>query len=308
MLSIFTRLKQAVIPIKGLLVVSLVRLINWLPYSLTKTLSGWLGRLIFRFSAKRRNVVMTNLAIAFPDKNEKERLALAKQASESSGKLLAEFPRAWLSSQLQIERQIVEVVDKQLIEDFSRDNQPVIIATPHIGNWEFFVQWIQINFPIFGLYSPSKIPQLDKLILDARKKFGCHPFPADNRGVLNLLRKLKKGGIMVILPDQVPKVGGGIYTPFFGESAYTMTLLHKMIQKTGAKLLFAYCIRRQQKDGFEVVVEKPEFDDQQVDVALFNLGLNAQLERIISDYPEQYIWDYKRYKNQQDGRNLYRRK
>lgn len=283
-----------------------MRLIFWLPDSVTMAFGSGVGRFLFFISAKRRNIILTNLSIAFPEKSDGERLALAKRASRAGGQLIAEFPKAWFGDKELIDRQIIKVVGSNLLEEYSRHHQPVIIVTPHIGNWEFFVQWLQIHFTFFGLYTSSRLPQVDRLILEARSKFGAAPFPANSKGVLNILRKLKKGGIMAMLPDQVPQKGGGIYSPFFGQSAYTMTLLHKMIQKTNAKLLFAYCVRREGKGGFDLIIEQPLFDDQEQDIELFNAELNQHIEKIIRLYPEQYVWDYKRFKSQPDGINLYK--
>ncbi len=306
-MSTWTEIKKSVFPLKGFLIISLLKLTNWLPDRLTGFLGGQLGLLAYHLSEKRRRVILTNLKIAFPDKTVDQRKLLAKRASAASGKLLPEFAKAWLGSQAEIERQITCVKHQSLINDASSDNQPVIIVTPHIGNWEFLVQWVQINYPMFGLYSASPIPQLDRLIYKARSQFGCQPFAADNRGVLNLLRKLKQGGLMVILPDQVPQKGAGVHVPFFGQPAYTMTLLHKMVQKTGAKLLFAYCIRNSKDLGFSINIEIADFDDQEKQVEVFNTGLNQQIEGIIKAYPEQYVWDYKRFKAQPDGARLYQK-
>ncbi len=299
--------KQTFFPIKGFLIVSLLKIIHWLPDCLTVYLAGRLGLLVYWLSEKRRGVINTNLKIAFPEKSDSERKRLAKQASIASGKLLAEFAKAWLGSKAEIKAEFTQVVQRDLIDASVQNNQPVIIATPHIGNWEYLVQWVQIHYAMFGLYSASPIPQLDRLIYHARSKFGCQPFAADQRGVLNLLRKLKAGGLMVILPDQVPQKGAGVHVPFFGQPAYTMTLLHKMIQKTGAKLLFAYCIRNTEQPGFSLQIEAADFDTQEANVEVFNTALNQQLEGIIRKHPEQYVWDYKRFKAQPDGSKLYRK-
>jgi Kdo2-lipid IVA lauroyltransferase/acyltransferase len=304
-MDFLAKIKTHIFPLKGFVIVTLLKLIYWLPDRLTDFLAAQLGLLAYYLSQKRRRIILTNLKIAFPAMTLNERESLAKKSSVASGKLLPEFAKAWLGSQAEIEQQITAVNQQQLIDTLSSDNQPVIIVTPHIGNWEFLVQWVQINYPMFGLYSASPIPQLDQMIYRARSQFGCQPFAADNRGVLNLLRKLKAGGLMVILPDQVPQKGAGVHVPFFGQSAYTMTLLHKMVQKTGAKLLFAYCIRNTADRGFTITVEPAKFNYQEKQVEEFNIGLNQQIESIIRLHPEQYVWDYKRFKAQLDGTKFY---
>jgi len=251
--------------------------------------------------------MLTNLGFAFPELSQNERLELAKKSAIQSGLLFSEFPDAWLGSRKKIEQQIIDVKQTDLVDQIHSENKPLVIIAPHIGNWEFLVQWVQLNYPLIGLYSPSKLPQIDRLIFNARKKFGCEPYSTDSRGIMQLLKGLKKGGTMMMLPDQVPRKDAGIYTPFFGQTAYTMTLLHKLVIKSKAKLLFAACTRRVDKKGFDIEFERPEFDSSEPDVEVFNLEMNQQIEKIIYQHPEQYVWDYKRYKRQKDGKSLYRK-
>lgn len=293
-------------PIKGFIAVSMLQIIYWLPNSLTHAAGRLIGRLAFKFSARKRNIILTNLTIAFPEMPQAEKLKLAKESAIQSGLLISEFPDAWLGSRQQIEQQIIDIKNAELVTQTREDKEPLVVIAPHIGNWEFLVQWVQLNYPMIGLYSPSKIPQVDRLIYEARKKFGCKPYSTDAKGIMQLLRGLKQGGFMMMLPDQVPRENAGIYSPFFDKPAYTMTLLHKLVIKSEAKVLFADCIRRQDKTGFDIEFEKARFDASETDVAVFNLTMNQQIEDIIRRHPAQYVWDYKRFRRQQDGSDPYK--
>jgi len=109
----------------------------------------------------------------------------------------------------------------------------------------------------------------------------------------------------MILPDQVPQQGSGIYTPFFGHSAYTMTLIHNFVHKAKAELLFGSCLRNSAGNGFEINLALPDYNYKTSDVAEFNLGMNQQVEKMIRQNPAQYQWAYKRFKKQPDGVNFY---
>jgi len=292
-------------PIKGFIAVGLLHIIYWLPSSVTHAAGRLIGKLAFQLSARKRNIILTNLSIAFPDIPQQEKLSLAKESAIQSGLLISEFPDVWLGSRREIEQQIVGIKSAELVTQIRKNSQPLVIIAPHIGNWEFLVQWVQLNYPMIGLYSPSKIIQVDRLIYNARKKFGCKPYSTDAKGIMQLLRGLKQGGLMMMLPDQVPRENAGIYAPFFGKPAYTMTLLHKLVIKSNAKVLFANCIRRQDKTGFDIEFETANFDTSEADVAVFNLAMNQQIEGIVRRYPTQYVWDYKRFRRQPDGSNPY---
>ncbi len=119
--------------------------------------------------------------------------------------------------------------------------------------------------------------------------------PADLSGVRRLVRALKRGEAIGMLPDQVPSNGEGVWARFFGKPAYTMTLPARLQRRTGAALLLARGERLADGQGwtvhFSVVDEALPVDP--VDAAT---RINAALERLIRDDPEQYLWGYNRYK------------
>ncbi len=294
--------------IKGTLLVGLLRLIYALPLTFTKALGRFFGKLMFTLSKKSRNIILTNLSIAFPELDNTSIKKLGQQSATENGQLLAEFPLAWYGNENQIRSQFVSECRCDLIDAIKAKNEPLIMAVPHIGNWEFFWHWLQFKYPTIGMYSPAKIPRMDEVTLNARNKFNGQVFPTDSRGIMSLFKGLKSGKVLMILPDQTPKKGAGIYAPFFSHSAYTMTLLHKLISKTNANLLFGSCFRLDGKKGFQIEIEAPVFNSREPDVEIFNRDMNKQLENIIDKHPPQYQWEYKRYKRQEDGRDIYLRK
>ncbi|HWS77952.1 MAG TPA: lipid A biosynthesis lauroyl acyltransferase, partial [Thermomonas sp.] len=120
---------------------------------------------------------------------------------------------------------------------------------------------------------------------------------AEAAGVRSLLKRLQKGGVVGILPDQQPKVGDGEFAPFFGKQALTMTLLGRLAARSGARVLFAWCERVPDSSPprFALhIVDAPEGvadADPQRAVAALNAGLEAIARRDFA----QYQWTYKRY-------------
>ena len=265
--------------------------------------AAWVDNL---FQGKTSRVVKRNLELCFPELTppqiEKQRKAIAYQ----SAYLSHEFATAWLADEAQIKSKLSSQSGAELIEQALAEQRPVIVAVPHIGNWEFFWHWLQFNYPLVGMYQPAKYAQIEELVFNARSRFGGELFATDSKGILGLMRSLKKGKVMMILPDQAPKKGGGVFASFFGQPAYTMTLLHKFVIKTGAQLVFGSCVRKSDGESFEIHVEAPEFDSQNLSVEAFNEALNLQVEGIVRRWPTQYQWTYKRFKRQPDGNNPYR--
>lgn len=264
-----------------------------------------LGQFLYWIPTKTHRTISKNLQICLPELSTKEKTTLTKRIFLENARLAMEIPVAWLGSKNRVEDLLTQVNNGQLVADAFENKRPLIIAVPHIGNWEFFWHWLQLNYPTIGMYTPAKIQQIDQLMLLSRQRYGGRPYATDPKGIMGLLRALKTGSIMMILPDQAPRHGAGIYTDFFAKPAYTMTLLHRFIQKTDANLLFGSCLRNADGKGFQINISKPEFDIHLSDVKAFNEAMNLQIEAMVRQTPEQYQWGYKRFKRQADGSDWY---
>jgi Kdo2-lipid IVA lauroyltransferase/acyltransferase len=114
-----------------------------------------------------------------------------------------------------------------------------------------------------------------------------------------LMRALKRGETVGLLPDQVPPQGMGVWVPFFGKPAYTMTLAARLIQQTGAAVAVLWTERLAQGAGYVVramalpVALPPTAGDDEASA----LAINQSMEAVIRMKPAQYLWGYNRYKN-----------
>jgi KDO2-lipid IV(A) lauroyltransferase len=125
----------------------------------------------------------------------------------------------------------------------------------------------------------------------------------NSRGIAELFRALKRGEIVGVLPDQVPVASGGEFAPFFNIPALTMTLFNRLQQKTGAQILVAAAIRdkRDNKEGFVIQFNVPPAEIYAEDIQSALTGLNRAVEQAVNKNPEQYGWEYKRFKRQSEG-------
>jgi KDO2-lipid IV(A) lauroyltransferase len=148
--------------------------------------------------------------------------------------------------------------------------------------------------PVTAMYSPPKIRALEPVMRIGRSRESAMKcVPADLRGVRALLKSLRRGEAIAMLPDQVPGIGEGQWVEFFGRPAYTMTLVGRLSEQTGAPALLCYAERLSRGRGYRFVVEPllaprpPESPAR---------ALNRSLEQVIRRRPEQYLWSYNRYK------------
>jgi Kdo2-lipid IVA lauroyltransferase/acyltransferase len=196
----------------------------------------------------------------------------------------------------------------ELIERFIEQGKGLVLLTPHLGSFEVAGQAIAERFgarmPMTVLYRPARKPWLRRLEENARARPGLVTAPASLAGVRQMIRALRRGEAVGILPDQVPPEGLGVWAPFFGQPAYTMTLAARLVQQTGAAVGVVWGERLPRAQGYVVHAlplpvalpdPQPGQDEAAAQVAAAT-ALNAAMEAVIRQRPEQYLWGYNRYK------------
>ncbi|MBN8488952.1 MAG: DUF4136 domain-containing protein [Burkholderiales bacterium] len=180
----------------------------------------------------------------------------------------------------------------------------LVLLTPHLGSFEVSARAVVerwgAQLPLTVLYRPARQAFLRELEETARHRPGLATAPANLSGVRQMLRALKKGEMVGLLPDQVPPEGQGVWAPFFGQPAYTMTLAARLVQQTGAAVLVLCCERLPGGAGFEVHLLDLEADlpvgsDEAAQVQAATV-VNRTMEMVIRRWPHQYLWGYHRYK------------
>ena len=104
-----------------------------------------------------------------------------------------------------------------------------------------------------------------------------------------------------MLPDQEPRDTGGVFAPFFGVSAYTMTLISKLAKKTNAAVFFAYMQRLPEGKGYRLIIEPAATGIDSDDELIAATALNRSIETCVRACPEQYLWAYRRFKQRPEG-------
>ena len=177
----------------------------------------------------------------------------------------------------------------------------ILFLTPHLGCFEITAQYYAARRPITVLYRRPKQDWLAPLIEEGRGA-NLKLAPADLSGVRRLLKALRGGEAVGMLPDQVPGKGEGVWVPFFGRPAYTMTLATRLVQQTGAALVLMWGERLPGGAGYRLHVSLPSGplpasadNDEALQVACAT-ALNQAMEQLILQCPGQYLWGYHRYK------------
>jgi Kdo2-lipid IVA lauroyltransferase/acyltransferase len=255
---------------------------------------AWLWRRQHRRESK---VARRNLELAYPALGDVERETMHADILRTTARQAFETLRLWTRPHaanlrtMLVQREGVELFDAAIAS-----GKGVIVAAPHYGNWELLNQWLADYTPLAILYRPpeSRLGEAFLRLARADADGRVTQIRAEAAGIRQLFKRLREGGVVGILPDQQPKAGDGEFAPFFGRPAYTMTLLTRLAERSGAIVLFVYC-ERIGPLRFALRVEPAPAAIADADTLTATTALNAAVEGIARRDPAQYQWTYKRY-------------
>lgn len=293
-----------------LAVPGLLRLLARLPLPVIHGLGAALGLGLALLPTESRRIARRNLDLCFPALAPGERARLLRTTLAETGKALAEAGPMLLWGRERTLGLVREVVGEEALAAAAAGGKGIVFLSPHLGCWELAGLYCSSRYPLTSLYQPLRYPTLDALVHRGRERFGARLVPTSRGGIMALQRALQRGEATGILPDQEPPAGAaGVFAPFFGVPAYTMTLVPRLAQKSGAALVFVFAERLPRGAGFRMhfLRADPEIADPRIEVAASYL--NRGVERCIARAPAQYTWVYKRFRARPPGEGrLYERR
>lgn len=266
-----------------------------MPLALLHLLGGGLGWLSFLSSPRYRRRLLAHARQAGVSRS-----AVLASVGEA-GKMVGELPRLWLGHPVPVSWQGAEH-----IEAAQAQGRGVLFLTPHLGCFEITAQAYAQRFgnrqPITVLFRPARQAWLRDLVAHSRQRPGLQTAPTTLAGVKQLIKALRAGEAVGLLPDQVPPEGQGVWAPFFGRDAYTMTLSTRLAQAGNAQVLLAWGERLRWGRGYRVHVQP--YDEARwgalspaPDATIAARQINQAMESLVRACPDQYLWSYNRYKN-----------
>ncbi len=281
------------------------RALLWLsrrPLRLLHALGGALGWAAYGLSPSYRRRLCANAALAGIS-------AAQRRASVAeAGRMVIELPRLWLRPREQPIADPLQWHEAELVDTLIAQGRGLVLLTPHMGSFEVAAQAYAERYgkrqPITVLYRPARQRWLRELEETARARPALATAPATLAGVRLMIRALRRGETVGLLPDQVPPDGMGVWAPFFGQSAYTMTLAARLVQQTGAAVCLIWATRLPRGGGYAVhlrALAAPLPAREGLDDAAWSLAaalaVNRSMESAIAQAPTQYLWGYHRYKS-----------
>lgn len=291
-----------------------VRVVQTLMRVLARLPLRWLhglGRLIAiamrLLNTREYRVAQRNIELCFAHLSPSERNAFVRESLAHTAMGLAELPRIWSSAPQRALAQIREVHGLEYLREAIAMERGVIVAAPHLGQWELLNLYLCTQGPMALLYRQPQHPLWEPLLLAGRGGLGAIQVRADAAGVRELYRCLKNRMILGVLPDQRPKGGEGEFAPFFGLPCKSMTLLSRLAHKTGAPVVFGFTERLPRGQGFRLHFQRAPEGIADADLQNAVRSLHLGLEQCVRVAPTQYQWTYKRFSIQPgiEGNQVY---
>lgn len=219
----------------------------------------------------------------------KEHRRLVRLNVNETGKAILETLAIWVKSERSVLKWVKHCKGWHYVEDALAAKKGIIFLTPHLGCYEISARYYAAKHPMTILYRPPRKNWLSSIMEDGRQRSKTTLAPTNLSGVRSLLKTLKAGEAVGILPDQVPDLGDGVWATYFDEPAYTMTLVSRLADATNATVLLTYSERLSWGRGYFLHIEPLRTGNTPQDI-------NNAIEHLVRKNPEQYLWSYQRFK------------
>jgi KDO2-lipid IV(A) lauroyltransferase len=175
----------------------------------------------------------------------------------------------------------------------------VLVATAHLGNWElsaFAHAWM--TAPMHIVVRPIDNRRIDALVERYRGLSGNHIIEKKD-AARGILKALKSGDAVGILIDQNTTLDQGVFIDFFGKKACAGTAFAKLAHHSGAAVVPGFALWSDEEQCY-ILRFYPEIP-MSGDVVEDTQRIHSQLESVIREYPDQWLWIHRRWKTRPPG-------
>ena len=248
------------------------------------------------------HVTKKNLAIAFPGLTKKEILQISKSSYKETLKSFYETLYCWSRPQEKIIAHTKKINNRFL---FSQQQNPtgLIIFAIHNRSIDFLLRWMSSQRKHTSLYKTIKFNRIDNFVKNLREEGGNKMVPTGIGGVKSIIKALKNNQMTCMASDQVPAKGLGKYSTFFGHECFSFSLAPSLARKTNMPILMA-SLSYDSSIGHIMTFNKPDtkiYGESGVDI------MNHEMEKEILKRPEEYSWEYKKFRKlSKDPKDIYK--
>ncbi len=273
----------------------LMALLRPLPYHWRIPALGWIGAHLIGPVAGMRGRIRANLAHVLPDLPKAEVARLTRKVPDNMARTMAEI---FTGAEFLARARASKVTGDGLaaLQAAHAAGQPVLLVTAHLGNYDAARGYLLAQgFNVAGFYMPMTNPVFNRRYVQAISRIGEPVFARGRDGLAQMLRFLRKGGMVGMVVDHY--MAHGVPLDFLGKPARTALSAAELALKHKALLVPVYGIRQPDGLNFEIRIEAPV---PHSDAITMTKALNASLEALVRAHMDQWMWSHRRWKVAQD--------
>ncbi|MDY1549174.1 LpxL/LpxP family Kdo(2)-lipid IV(A) lauroyl/palmitoleoyl acyltransferase [Luteibacter sahnii] len=279
--------------------VGVIWLIARLPFRWLMRLGRLAGRLALHLNRERRRIAATNIALCFPELDPASQQALVRANLCDVGMMLVEFALGWMGSRRAIGRVPVTVEGLEHLQAARDAGRGVLLVGGHFSHLELCARLVSQRIRIAGMYRRMDSDVFEFAVLRARLDYADAMFDKDD--IRGTVKYMKAGGTVWYAPDQDMRSKDNVFVPFFGVPAATITATHHLARLSNAVVIPFFHRRLPGDTGYALRLGAPLEGIPSKDAAADTARVNAQIEQMVREAPEQYLWVHKRFKTRPPG-------
>lgn len=268
-----------------------------MPLPIARALGVGLGWLAFFTARGRRKVATVNLRIAFPALSQVALQALVK--AHMVGFMIAMLDRIWLwYGPAWLVRRRLRITGA--VQELNKPGA-IVLFVPHFIGLDAAGMAVtqQLSRPLTDIYTPQSNPIIDAWVYARRQRFGKIKMYDRAAGVRQIVKDLKEGGMLALLPDMGFGPEESLFVPFFGVDTTTIPSLSRFARLGKARVIPLLSVMT--PTGYDIDFKPVWTDFPTDDTYADTLRMNQTLEAYIREHPSQYFWVHKRYKHRPPG-------
>lgn len=275
--------------------VATMALIARLPAIVARPLGRGFGALLGALMRSRRKVARRNLALCFPERDAAAREAVLQHSFRSLGEGAYEFARAWWGSVAGIGYTIDGLGH---LERVRAEGRGVLLLSGHFLTLEICGRLLCQHIPLAGMYRRHGAPAFEWAVRRGRLRYATAMFAREE--LRAAVKHVKAGGLLWYAPDQDMRGKDTVFAPFFGVPASTITATYQLARLTRAAVI-PFFHHRDGRGGYVLRIGAPLDEIAGEDEAAHTARVNALIEQMVREAPDEYLWIHKRFKSRPEG-------
>jgi len=271
-----------------------------LPYSVLLTLGKFIGRVATPFAKQRFHTARRNIELCFPELTPEEVDQKVRINFENTGIALLEMGMAWFWPTWRV-RGLLTVRGIEHLEKATRQDKGIIFLGAHFLTLEMGARALGLIHPSYAVYRKNSNAVLDYWFYRGRMRH--HKAMLDRKDLKSMLRALKNSQALWYAPDHdYGRHKSSTFAPFFEvKDANTVAGASTLARVKNTVVIPMFLKRLADNKGYELVFYEALEDFPSDDISIDTTRTNQQIERMVKECDDQYMWLHRRFKTRPEG-------